>query len=219
MLEWVVISFSGDLPNPGTEPTSGVSCIGRKILYQLSHCTEQFRNSDDNIMCFAVQCLVTQSCPTLWPMSYSPPGFSVHRDSLGKNTGVGCHALLLGIFPTQGLNPGLPYCRRILYHLSHQQSPGNTEVGSLSLLHGIAPKQESNQGLLISLGYMVRNGIAGLYGGKISPLSWATGESWALLNYQSLVSSQFSYLGMIPHHSHLMLPSELFLLFGKEKKK
>ena len=43
--------------------------------------------------------------------------------SLCKNTGVSCHALLQGIFPTQGLNPGLPHCRWILYHLSHQGSP------------------------------------------------------------------------------------------------
>ena len=41
----------------------------------------------------------------------------------GKNTGVGSHSLLQGIFPTQGLNPGLPHCRQILYHLSHQGSP------------------------------------------------------------------------------------------------
>ena len=44
-------------------------------------------------------------------------------DSPGKNTGVGCHALLQGIFPTQGSKPGCPHCRRILYRLSHQGSP------------------------------------------------------------------------------------------------
>ena len=71
-----------------------------------------------------VLCLLTQSCLTLCePMDCSLPGSSVHRDSLGKNTGVGCHALLQGIFPTQGSNPGLPHCRWILYHLSHQGSP------------------------------------------------------------------------------------------------
>ena len=40
----------------------------------------------------------------------------------GKDTGVGCHFLLQEIFPTQGLNPGLPHgrrCRQTLYHLSH----------------------------------------------------------------------------------------------------
>ena len=46
-----------------------------------------------------------QSCPTLCnPMDYSLPGSSVHGDSPGKNTGVDWHALLQGIFPTQGLN-------------------------------------------------------------------------------------------------------------------
>ena len=54
------------------------------------------------------------------PMAYSPPGSSVHGESPGKNTGVGCHALLQGILPTQGSNPGLPHCRPILYHLCHQ---------------------------------------------------------------------------------------------------
>ena len=56
-------------------------------------------------------------------MECSPLGSSVHGDSSGKNTGVGCHALLQGIFPTQGLNLGLLHCRQILYHLSHQGSP------------------------------------------------------------------------------------------------
>ena len=44
-------------------------------------------------------------------------------NSPGKNIGVGCHFLLQGIFPTQGLNLSLPNCRQILYHLSHQGSP------------------------------------------------------------------------------------------------
>ena len=44
-------------------------------------------------------------------------------DSPVKNTGVGSHSLFQGIFPTQGLNPGLLHCRQIPYHLSHQGSP------------------------------------------------------------------------------------------------
>ena len=47
-------------------------------------------------------------------------------DSAGKNTGVGCHALLQGIFPTQGSNPHLWHLwhfRQILYPLSHLESP------------------------------------------------------------------------------------------------
>ena len=44
-------------------------------------------------------------------------------DSPGKNTRVGCHAFLQGIFPAQGSNPGLLHCRHILYHLGHKGSP------------------------------------------------------------------------------------------------
>ena len=71
-----------------------------------------------------ILCLVAQLCLTLGhPMDCSPPGASVHGDSPGKNTGVGCRALLRGIFPTEGLNPGLPHHRQFLYYLSHQGSP------------------------------------------------------------------------------------------------
>ena len=79
-------------------------------------------------------CLVAQLCPTLCdPMDCSPPGSSVHGDSSGKNTGVGFHTLLQGIFPTQALNPGLPHCRQILYRLSHQGSPLDKLLISISL--------------------------------------------------------------------------------------
>ena len=71
----------------------------------------------------AVLRLVAQACPTLCDsIDSSPPGSSVHGDSPGKSTGVGCHAFCQVIFPTQGSNPGLPHCRWILYHLSHQGS-------------------------------------------------------------------------------------------------
>ena len=61
-----------------------------------------------------------QSCPNLYnPMDCNLPGSSVHGDSPGKNTGVDCHALLQGIFQTQGSNPGLSHCRQILHCLSH----------------------------------------------------------------------------------------------------
>ena len=70
--------------------------------------------------------LVTQTCPTLChPMDCSPPGSSVHgMNPPGRNSGVGSHSLLQRIFSTQKLNldPGLLYCRWIIYHLSHQES-------------------------------------------------------------------------------------------------
>ena len=73
---------------------------------------------------WACMCLVTQSCPALCnPLDYSPLDPSVHGCASGKNTGVSCYALIQGIFLTQGSNPCLLHCRRILYHLSHQGSP------------------------------------------------------------------------------------------------
>ena len=90
----------------------------------------------------AVMYLVTQS-ESCDPMDCSPPGSSVPGDSPGKKTGVGCHALLQGIFPTQGSNPGLPHCRWILYHLSHQGSPWILEWVAYSFSRGSShPKIE-----------------------------------------------------------------------------
>ena len=59
------------------------------------------------------------------PMDCNPPGSSVQGilcpwNSLGRNTGIGCHFLLQGTFPNQRLNPDFLHCRQILYHLSHQ---------------------------------------------------------------------------------------------------
>ena len=58
---------------------------------------------------------------TPWTVTHQVP-LSVGV-SPGKNTGVGCHALLQGIFLNRGSNPGLPHCRWILYWLSYQGSP------------------------------------------------------------------------------------------------
>ena len=55
-------------------------------------------------------------------------------DSLGNNTGVGCHYLLEGIIPTQGSNLDLLHYRQVLYHLSHlrlllkAQVPGGVKM-------------------------------------------------------------------------------------------
>ena len=98
-----------------------------------------------SVLCYA------QFCPILCdPMDYRPPGSSVHGDSPGKHTGVGCHALLQGIFPTQGSNPG-PRSPTLQGESLPSEPPGkpkNTRVGNLSLLQGSFPTQESNQGLL-----------------------------------------------------------------------
>ena len=64
---------------------------------------------------------VTQSCPTLcspWTVAHQV----ILQKSPGKNTGVGSHSHLQGIFLIQESNPGLLHYRQILYHLSHQGS-------------------------------------------------------------------------------------------------
>ena len=80
--------------------------------------------------------------------SLQPHGLYGPGNFLGQNSEVHSLSLLQGIFPAQGLNPGLPHCRRILYRLSHKMKPKNTGVDSLSLLSGLFPTQESNWGLL-----------------------------------------------------------------------
>ena len=87
-------------------------------------------------MC-CVLSLVTQLCPTLCdPMDCSPPGSSVHKDSPGKNTGVGCHALLQRIFPTQGLNWGLLHCR-----LRYQGSSSTLSITYTSKVKNVKRKE------------------------------------------------------------------------------
>ena len=55
--------------------------------------------------------------------SLQPRGLYSPWNSPGQNDGVGRLSLLLGIFPTQGSNPGLLHCRWILYQLNHKESP------------------------------------------------------------------------------------------------
>ena len=85
-----------------------------------------------------VKVQVTQACPTLCdPMDcmefIQSNTFQLSQwNSPGQNTGVGSLSLLQGIFPTQGLNPGLPHCWQILDQLSHKGSPRMLEwVASL----------------------------------------------------------------------------------------
>ena len=65
---------------------------------------------------------VTQLCPTLQPHGLQPTRLLCPWNFPGNSTGVDCHFFLQGIFPFQGLNPGLPHCRQTLYCLSHQGS-------------------------------------------------------------------------------------------------
>ena len=67
--------------------------------------------------------LVAKSCPTL-VTPWTHARLFCPWDFPGKKTGVGCHFLLQGIFPTHDSNPGLLHCRQIPYWLSYEGSPG-----------------------------------------------------------------------------------------------
>ena len=83
----------------------------------------QCKQMDPCAWATCVLCLFAQLCLTLCdPMDCGPPGSSVHGDFPGKNTRVGCHALLQGLFPIHGSNLGLLNYGWILYQLSHQGS-------------------------------------------------------------------------------------------------
>ena len=79
-----------------------------------------------SISAFSVHVKALQSCLTLCsPMDSSPSGSSVPGILQARITGVGCHFLLQGIFPTQGLNPGLPHCRQ-----TSRKNPGQLQQSS-----------------------------------------------------------------------------------------
>ena len=77
-------------------------------------------------------------------VSYSlgPHGLYSPWNSQGQNTEVGSLSVLQGIFLTQGLNLGLLHCRRIPYHLSHQESPQKgQQFKNLTLKNGIGKEK------------------------------------------------------------------------------
>ena len=97
---------------------------------------------------YSAPALVMIKCPESESHSVLSDSLGPHRlyspwNSPGQNTGVGNLSLLQGIFPIQGLNPGLPHCRPL-----PSGKPRNTGVDSLSLLQWIFLIQESYRGLL-----------------------------------------------------------------------
>ena len=90
-------------------------CLVKTCLWgkaRLRHCARVHA-------CSVISVVSNSSQPYgLWPARLLCPW-----DSPGKNTIVGCHFLLQGIFPTQGLNLLLLQCKQILYWLNQQGSP------------------------------------------------------------------------------------------------
>ena len=104
ILEWIAMPSSRVSSWP-RDPTciSYISGTGRWALYRQCH---------HSVMSDSLLTPGLQLARLLYPWN-----------SPGKNTGVGSHSLVQGIFPSQGSNLGLLQSRQILYHLSHQGSP------------------------------------------------------------------------------------------------
>ena len=146
--------------------------------------------------------LVAQSCPTLCdPMDCSPPGSSVHGDSPGKNTGVGCHALLQGTFLTQG-SPSSPkhllHCSLILCvwlpgkPLLHQTEMFNTLHGSAVNCYGTWRFAPGHFWIFIEESFI------GLLIGEFDCIWWGRGKwkslscIWLLATPWTIQSMEFS---------------------------
>ena len=126
-------------------------------------------------VCRSVHVEVAQSCPTLRdPMDGSPPGCSVLGDSPGKKTGAGGHALLQGIFPTQGSNPGLLHCRRVLYRLSPRVACAQLLSVLLSCVSEPVQTGLTSRIILIFLPFKKEDSCVVL----------TVGTKWFLLSYQ-----------------------------------
>ena len=156
-LQCFLILFWINLPKGDQWPT--MYCYHYLVLHSVVASTNQSHNSPWT----KSESEVAQLCPTLCnPMDCIPPGSSVSGDSPGKNTGVGCHALLQRIFPTQGSNPGVPHCRQILNRLRLKGSP--------RILEGVA--YPSSRG---SSGPRNRIRVSCIAGGFFT--SWATRQA------------------------------------------
>ena len=89
---------------------------------------------------------------SLQPHGLQPTRLHCPWDFPGKDTGVGCHFLLQGIFPTQGSNPGLLHCRQILYWLSYKGMETYITIYKIDSQQEFAVcLRELKQGLCINL--------------------------------------------------------------------
>ena len=110
--EWVAYLSSQGSSRPRNQ--TGVSCIAGRFFTSWAT-REVIRLS------VSVGRLVVPN--SLQPNGLQPTRFLCPWDFPVKDTGVGCHFLLQGVFPTQGSNPGLLHCRQILYQLRYKESP------------------------------------------------------------------------------------------------
>ena len=104
----------GDVPNPGIKPGSpALQADSLPYIHRHTH-----THTHTYMLFWILFHYESGSCSVVSDF-LQPHGLYRPWNSPGQNTGMGSRSLLPGIFPTQGLNPGLPHCRQILYQLSH----------------------------------------------------------------------------------------------------
>ena len=91
------------------------------LKYVCFRCRDTASTRTQHVSLWAVLSRSVES-NSLRPHGLYPARLLCPWGSPGQNTGLGCHFLLQGIFSTQGSNPGLLHCRRILYQLSHKEA-------------------------------------------------------------------------------------------------
>ena len=96
--------------------------------------TEKVTKIKWNLCCATLSC--SDMSNSLRPPGLQPACLLCPQNSPGKNTEVGSHALLQGVFQTQGLNAGLLHCRCLLYYVNHQGSPRILEQVAYSFSRG-----------------------------------------------------------------------------------
>ena len=121
---WSILPFCsrGNLPSTGIEPRSPTlqedslraQPPGKPIVGWVTHVDKRLL-----LECCAVLCLVAHPVNFLQPHGLYPASLLCLWGFSRQEYWRGCHALLQGFFPTQGLDPGLLYSRQILYQVSH----------------------------------------------------------------------------------------------------
>ena len=115
-------------------------------------------------------------------------------NSPGQNTGVNSLSLLQRIFPTQGLNPGLSHCRRILYPLSHKGSPRILEWVAYPFSSGSSQPRNQTWVPCIAGGFFTNWAIREALGGQ---QLYKNGSAQALFQFCTCIDLYFIYLGCL----------------------
>ena len=154
---------------------------------------------------------------SLWSQGlYSP------WNSQDQHTGVGSLSLLQGIFPTQGSNPGLPHCRRILYHLSHQGSPGILEWAAYPFSSGSAWPRNWTRVSCTAGGFFTNRATREVpqkakSEGKIHEVCWLWKKSTHVyIQTGRKIKTQYTLFSKLPHYG--TLENDLHMLSVHWKK-